>query len=240
MNIQALNKRYENGHKLIIVTSRGLGHLKELKKKITFPFTFIGADGAIILNEKDELKIHSIKGQIYNEIAKDALERSWNMSITTIHKGNWYWHSKDTYPIKNTKKRRTIWQYIIEKPTLDPHMDLIQIKILVPENDLDIFKALLMLKYNNLSIFKSANDALTIQAPHARKDKAVSDIINTLALSPDNIYIVGDSNDDIAIFKLTQNSYCMEDGEKLAKIYAPHLTSSIYDLIFNKLSRLLI
>lgn len=153
MNIQALNKWYENGHKLIIVTSRGLGHLEELKKKITFPFTFSGADGAIILNEKDELKIHSIKGQIYNEIAKDAL---------------------------------------------------------------------------------------TIQAPHARKDKAVSDIINTLTLSPDNTYIVGDSNDDIAIFKLTQNSYCMEDGEKLAKIYAHHLTSSIYDLIFNKLSRLLI
>ncbi len=32
MNIQALNKWYENGRKLIIVTSRGLGHLEELKK----------------------------------------------------------------------------------------------------------------------------------------------------------------------------------------------------------------
>ena len=32
MNIQALNKWYENGRKLIIVTSRGLGHLEELKQ----------------------------------------------------------------------------------------------------------------------------------------------------------------------------------------------------------------
>ena len=32
MNIQALNKWYENGRKPIIVTSRDLGHLEELKK----------------------------------------------------------------------------------------------------------------------------------------------------------------------------------------------------------------
>ena len=118
MNIQALNKRYENGHKLIIVTSRGLGHLEELKKKNTSPFTFIGADGVIILNEKDELKIHSIKGQIYNEIAKDALERSWNMAITTIHKGNWYWHSKDTYPIKDAKKKKLFGNISSKNPPL--------------------------------------------------------------------------------------------------------------------------
>ena len=41
-NIRSLDEWHSKGNKIIIATSRGIGHLSELKRKLSMPFAFIG------------------------------------------------------------------------------------------------------------------------------------------------------------------------------------------------------
>lgn len=123
---------------------------------------FVGANGAIIVDEDGDLIERTIKASIYNKIAQDAIKQSLNVSITTIHDGNWYWHTKDNYPIRGATKQRSVWQYIIEKSQLDPDISLTQIKVLIPSNELIKYKDHLRSRYHDLSIVSSDRDAIDI------------------------------------------------------------------------------
>ena len=114
-NIRSLDEWHSKGNKIIIATSRGIGHLSELKRKLSMPFAFIGANGAIIVSENGDLTEYSFSASVYNEISEDALNRKLDLSVSTIYDGNWYWNTKEAYPIKNAVKKRSAWQYIIEK-----------------------------------------------------------------------------------------------------------------------------
>lgn len=230
-NIEALYKWHKQGNRIVVATSRGIGHLDELKRKLTMPFTFIGANGAIIVDEMDKLVQKTFKALIYNDIAKEACAEKLNISVTTIYDGNWYWNTKEAYPIKGATKTRTAWQYIIQREELDPSLPLTQIKILVPKENLVRYKDHLKSKYPDLSIVSSDKDAIDIQAQEATKGAAIKDIIQDLGLSIDDVFVVGDSENDIPMFELTPNSYCMKDGDDIAKQYAHHMIDSVSKLI---------
>lgn len=50
-------------------------------------------------------------------------------------------------------------------------------------------------------------------------------------MSIDDIYVVGDSENDIPMFEITDNSYCIEDGDDVAKDHANYTTSSVSTLV---------
>ncbi len=230
-NIAALNKWYRQGNIVVIATSRGIGHLDELKRKLTIPFTFIGANGAIIVDEAGNVAEKTFKACVYNEIVKEAANDKLNLSVTTIYDGNWYWSTKEAYPIKGATKIRTAWQYIIQREELDPSLPLTQIKILIPKEELARYKDHLKSKYPDLSIVSSNKDTIDIQAQEATKGAAIKDIIQDLDLSIDDVFAVGDSENDIAMFELVPNSYCMKDGDAVAKCSARYLIDTVSDLI---------
>ena len=230
-NIIALKRWHESGNKVIIATSRGIGHLDELKGKLQIPFVFIGANGAIIVDEDGDLIERTIKASIYNKIAQDAIKQSLNVSVTTIHDGNWYWHTKDNYPIRGATKQRSVWQYIIEKSQLDPDISLTQIKVLIPSNELIKYKDHLRSRYHDFSIVSSDRDAIDIQASNATKGVATQDVIDALGVTIYDIHVVGDSENDIPMFEITDNSYCIEDGDDVVKDHTKYTTSSVSTLV---------
>lgn len=234
-NIAALNKWYKQGNRVVIATSRGIGHLDELKRKLTIPFTFIGANGAIIADEAGNVIEKTFKASTYNEIVKEARNFKLNLSVTTIHDGNWYWSTKEAYPIKGATRKRSVWQYIIQKEELDPALPLTQIKILIPKEELARYKDHLKSKYPDLSIVSGDNDAIDIQAQDATKGAAVKVIIQEFRLNVDDVFVVGDSENDVAMFELVPNSYCMKDGDTIARCSAHHLIDNVSDLIDSEL-----
>ena len=230
-NIRSLDEWHSKGNKIIIATSRGIGHLSELKIKLSMPFAFIGANGAIIVSENGDLTERSYSASVYNEISEDALNRKLDLSVSTIYDGNWYWNTKEAYPIKNAVKKRSAWQYIIEKRKLDSAIELTQIKILIPEDDLEGYKTYLRSKYPDINIVSSDKDAIDIQAHDASKGKAMREVIGRLKVSFDDVYVIGDSENDIPMFEVTEHSYCIENGDDIAKNSANHLVGSVHELI---------
>ena len=246
-NIVFLRKWIDAGNKLVLVTSRSTQFTAKLKDEIKRPVDFLNCcSSQIIANDeliydqwmpREELKnvlnrieekVDPIAFLMTSENHPCIIKYSRKVSrIYTLFYRIWWW-----------------FQFSYREPfTVDNEMF---------ENELNTAKIYKIMNFigirkNKAKISKELNKEFREEFPEiesswtaqvneltpqgCNKGNGVERYCRLLNIDHDDVYVVGDSGNDITMFnKYYEHSYCMKRGHPSARKYAKHIISRVYKL----------
>ena len=247
-NVKFLRKWIDAGNKLVLVTSRSAEFCEKLKDEIQRPFDLISctsaqieADGKII---RKETVPNEIMEDVINKINRTA--RPIGILMTT-----------DKYPcaIRDSHRKSTkfllffykiywFFQFKYREPYHFSNKDFnLEVK------DGKIYKAMLFFGFGKRKskFAKEMNKAFREQYPNVEfswtsivneitpkdctKGQGLEYYCDHLGISRDDVYVIGDSGNDITMFNaFKNNSFCMKHASKSIRKYATHTVGRVYKL----------
>ena len=246
-NVAFVRKWIDAGNKLVIISSRGPGFIKMLEKEIDRDFDYICYTSSLIRANGKIIKDDSIDG--------DTAEKVLNI-INNKHRPVAYLmnNNTETLWIKNLSGVGTLLMLIYkiywifqgkkrEKYILNNRYFDEQVK------SGNIYKVMVFfgLSGKNKEISREVNKEL--RESHPEVESSWSKIVNEITplncnkgaglkyycdylnINHDDVYVVGDSGNDITMFNLFQeHSYVMAKAYPSVKKYAKHVISRVYKL----------
>ena len=246
-NVIFLRKWIDSGNKVVLVTSRSTQFTAKLKDEIKRPVDFLNCCASQII-ANDELIFD--KWMPRKEL-KEILRR-----IEETYEPIAFLMTSENHPciIKYSRKVNRIYtvfyrlwhwfQFSYREPyTGDNEMferELDNAKIYKIMNFIGIRK-------NKSKISKEINKELREEFPEiesswtaqvneltpqgCNKGNGVERYCQLLGINEDDVYVVGDSGNDITMFnRYYEHSYCMKRGHPSARKYAKHIISRVYKL----------
>ena len=246
-NIIFLRKWIDAGNKLVLVTSRSSQFTEKLKDEIKRPVDFLNCcSSQIIANDKliydqcmpnEELKqILSAIEETYEPIAflmtsenhTCIIKYSRKVSrIYTFFYRVWWWFQfsyREPFTVDNEMFEKELNTAKIYKI-----MNFIGIRKKKAKISKEINKEFRE-KFPEIEASWTAQvNELTPQG--CNKGNGVDRYCELLGINKDDVYVVGDSGNDITMFnKYYEHSYCMKRGHPSARKYAKHIISRVYKL----------
>jgi len=110
-------------------------------------------------------------------------------------------------------------------------------------NNTDIYKALIYIKegiddvanqlenkFNSHFEFFCGNHSIEISPKGVNKGQALKYLIDTTKVKYNEVFVVGDGNNDLSMFELFSNSFAIEDSSNKLKIKAKHTIKKFSDI----------
>lgn len=247
-NVAFLRRWIDAGNKLVLVTSRSAAFCERLEEEIGRPFDLISCTGAQIRADGKMIRNVTIPNNVMEEVVNKVNRTARPIAILM---------TTDKYPcaIRDSHRKSTRFLMIFYKIYW-----LLQFKYREPYHfsnkdfnlevkDGQIYKAMIFFgfgkKKNNFA--KEINKAFREQYPNVEfswslivnevtpkdctKGQSIEYYCNYLKINKDDVYVVGDSGNDITMFnKFKNNSFCMKHASKIVRKYATHTVGRIYKL----------
>lgn len=231
-NIEAMKMIIQSKNQLILASGRMLVSMKKIIDKY-IPFIkgispIISYNGAYIIDEKDKLIYESI---IDKQIAVDLINHLRNIkSHRQIYVKDVLISEEENDFIEFYSKHANV-DYKIVKDLNDFIMqkDNDPLKILCIDDELKIreIENEIQNKFsNNLNIVLSFKNFLDIMSKEASKGNAIKKISKIYNIDFEQLYVFGDSNNDISMFEITNNSFTLNNANKNVKSAAKHILPS--------------
>ncbi|HHT66989.1 MAG TPA: HAD family phosphatase [Erysipelotrichaceae bacterium] len=246
-NVQFLHRWIDEGNKVLLVTSRSRQFTERLKDEIKRPFDCISCCSSQIV--ADDKLIH--EKTMPNKKLEKILEK-----IDKNYEPLGFLMTTEKYScvIKVNRKVRGVFLFFYR---LWWWMQFAYREPYVVDNDLfqeelktaKIYKVInfIGLNKNKSKISKELNKEFREEFPEiesswtaqvneltpkgCNKGNGVEKYCEIMNINPENVYVVGDSGNDISMFnKFYERSYCMKHGHPSARKYAKHIISRVYKL----------
>lgn len=225
-NSKAVYKLQREKNLLVVSTGRpynGIGMLKEDNNIVANYYILL--NGALIvdaLGSKIEQKV--IKKGVIKKILNEVIEEDVFVSLESGYI-TYLLTEGDNLPYPNKKR-----VYSIDE--IDEELSLISIYSPMKELDeIENVKNTINEKYGD-SIIAYRNDIYIDVVPlGCSKGNALKDLMEQEQIIEDNIYAIGDSWNDVSMFKVVKNSFTFHHAENELKEHASHLVSSVAECI---------
>lgn len=246
-NVVFLRKWIDAGNKLVLITSRGPEYMDRLRKEIqrdfdyvTYTSSYIVANGEVIRDVSIDAKtMTDITDRIYHEYhpmaylmnTKDSPLLIKNLSGVGTLLICMYWF----YWLFQGKRRE---KYILSNKVFDEYL-----------KNGNVYKVMVFfgLARSKNEIAKKLNKEFRNQYPeiesswshvvneitpkNCNKGEGLKYYCDHLGINNEDVYVVGDSGNDISMFKLFyENSFCMAKAYPSVKKHAKHVISRVYHL----------
>jgi len=246
-NVKFLRKWIDDGNSVVLISSRSYEFCERLKKEIDRPVDFICCTGGQIfvddkqiknkkIDNKDLRKMLSEVDETYKPVSFLMTTKNWPIIINNngrvpkifILLYKLYWFFLFSYREK----------YIMSNDIFYDELD-----------NSDIYKVMIFFGFrrNKNKISKEINKKIREQYPeietawvstvneitplNCNKGASLEFYVNYKGIDPNEVYVVGDSGNDIEMFKkYHKNSYCMRHSYPSVKKYATHQISRVYKL----------
>ncbi|MFS1518944.1 HAD family hydrolase [Bacillus sp. SCS-151] len=230
-DIDALKRANEQNITFAIATGRMEPEVLEVLKVVNDRFHRISQNGAFVITNDNEVLHHTtFSPAIAHDIYKYT--RDQNDIITLVCHDNTNYAEKIDEHIERIQGR--MFFPIVEKPNLLAEMKagMAPTKIIIGGYDVQKHeKNLLELFPTQLDAFVSEENCLDVMPKNISKGNAIQNLLNHLNLSTDEIACIGDSFNDIPMFKLTANSYAMSEAHPNVKKEAKYVVNSVSEAI---------
>ena len=209
-DILKIRKFTQQGNKISIATGRSYSSIKHLKGAIDFEYC-ICCNGAYIV-DKNEKVIYA--NTFEEKTFKKLLKLQSDKYTSGISNG-------DTFIIRDGKDKPfanpVFLNYSPKKKSQKLANEMVeQIKALKLDKEIEI----------------SVNGThVDIGPANASKGIAIAYLANKFKIDTNDIFVVGDQKNDISMFDLFENSYCIRVGNKEAKKAANTIVRNVGDLI---------
>ncbi len=247
-NVWFLRRWIDAGNKLVLITSRTAEFIERLKKEIKRPFDYMTCTSAQIYHEEELLRHVWMPNNELEEVF-------WN--IDEKYKPIAYLLSGEGHPclVYNPKRKSNLFVFLYRI------YYWFQFKYREPEaviNNQLFMEMIKNGKVHKLMTFfglgkkkgplsKEINKELRENYPEiesswslivneltpkgCNKGEGLEYYCSALHINRDDVYVVGDSGNDIAMFqKFYEHSYCMAHAYPSVKKYAKHTVTRVYKL----------
>ena len=226
ITIQKINDFVKNGNKFYCVTGRTDEHIKTIENAIgVFGDYRISQNGCVIYDKNNNLIYKNIMDI---KIAKDIAEYLYpivdkyniTFGVSELSGKRYYKSGKDNIDI-NFKDRIGV--------------DIFPVLFLLISDNEDNFE--LIRKYIDdnygdlLSCVLTTFGVMEILQKSASKANGIALILEKENIPIKDVYVVGDNENDICMFKKYKNSFCMIEAKENIKSYANNCVSEVGDLI---------
>lgn len=234
-DVQAINELKAKGHKFVVSTGRTLNGMGNIFAKHQLPYDYmVLCNGALILNEKDEVIYkNAIPNGTMKEIIK-AFRDKKNIMMYMDDGENFYLIETENV-LKNDIAFFEGMDYV--KVTVEEALKLEQDFIMgsVFACDKNLERAIEAKEILNEIIQEDEsfrNEFFVDIVPRGcSKGNGLEQLLKLENKEIDSLYAVGDSFNDISMFKLTNNSYTFNRVEEEIKKHANNNVDYIYEVI---------
>ena len=247
-NIKFIRKWIDQGNRLVLVTSRSAEFCERLKEEIERPFDLISCTGAQIYADgkiiRQETVPNDIMEEVINKVNRTARPIAILMTTDNYPCAIRDSHRKSTKFLMGFYKIYWLSQFKYREPYHFSNKDFnVEVK------DGKIYKAMIFFGFgkrkNNFA--KEMNKAFREQYPNVEfswttivnevtpkdctKAKGLEYYCNYFKIDKNDVYVVGDSGNDITMFNsFKNNSFCMKHASKIIRKYATHTVGRVYQL----------
>jgi len=246
-NVKFIRKWIDAGNKLVLVSSRGPAFMERLKKEIERDIDFISYTSSYIVANNEVIRDVSISAEEMTSILDKIEEKHHPLAYLMDVKGQpllikdlavgggFLLFLYRIYWLFQGKKREP---YILSNKTFEEKL-----------KEGNIYKVMVFFglakKKGEISkeINKSLREQFTdvecswssiineITPKNCNKGEGLKYYCDYLKINHDDVYVVGDSGNDISMFNLFhENSYCMAKAYPSVKKYAKHTISRVHKL----------
>jgi Cof subfamily protein (haloacid dehalogenase superfamily) len=231
-DIKALQLAQSKGVKISIATGRLDYEIKYIMAQYNLHGYRVSQNGGVVFNDQDDL-IHEVSLTLEElQIILNVI-KNFNV-IVFFQTANEYLVEKKLQIVKDFEKTQSFITYV-EKPNiyqeLDQH-DIISISLWAEKNEnLAIKPYLDQVLPSHLESYVSSIYTLDITNKMNSKGNAIGKLCQINGISHDEIAVIGDSQNDISMFKLTKNSFVMDSARIEVKQEANHIVKQVKDAV---------
>lgn len=231
-NLEAVRRWVKQGHHFVAATARGLHHYASLAEKLGFEFNYIGCNGAEVRLETGEMIVKQMPNRIFIDLCNLILKSDWDASVATGIDDQWVWSSLDRYPC-NRETVKPFWSsaVVADLKKIDPQSKTERIQIFVPAGQREALKDLLLNRKIPAGITTSDVDMIDISPLNCSKGISIQEICQQFGVHRDQLIVVGDSQNDIPMFEMTEHSYCIDLADPQVLCQASQAVSSLAEVI---------
>ncbi|MEH7222364.1 HAD family hydrolase [Bacillus sp. JJ1566] len=228
---KALKHALQEGLQISIATGRMDSEIKEVLKSIGQNFHRISQNGAFA-STIDEKSIFSrtFTTEVAELIYKNVLDPKF-VTIVCNYDTN-YTHENNEY-VEDIQKR--MFHPIIIDPEISTKFNEVKpskITLIGFENDIiDIHGKLSNAYKNEIDLYISEKHVLDIMPKKISKGNAVKKLLDDLAIKSEEVACIGDSFNDIPMFRLTPFSFAMSTAHDDVKKEANYIVESVAEAV---------
>ena len=251
-NLFFLQSFIDNGGKLILISGRSFKYCQKVIKKIDRPTSVISYNGACVYNGEHIIFQNTLDNKDARELIEDIAEEYKNPGVFLMTEKGLFVHLRSKSKIV---EKLYIFYYRNQKIYAeDLHVgeDLFEEQL----SSGKIYKFMLYFGLGKRSRDKAnkvckilrnmndnieanwSNNVVEITPRGCSKNVALRTLLQNQGLSEKDLYVVGDSGNDISMFKeFHENSFCMGHSPKTVSKHAKYTIDKFEDLsryIFEK------
>ncbi|GGE69636.1 HAD family hydrolase [Priestia taiwanensis] len=231
-DIDALHTAVKQGVTLCFASGRLDNEITHLLQETNVPFHRISQNGAFIHTHTNE-QLHATAFE--QDILADLLEAvEGDNFVVYISDANTYYIKKKCDLVREIEERANLTS--IELPTLYEEIGntIHPVKFAIGGETEDLFtlqKKISAQFGDRISAYISAPQCLDIVPANVSKGGSIMMLLETLGLKPEETACIGDSYNDLPMFKVIPNSFAMENADDAVKKHTKYVVPSVKDAI---------
>ncbi|MFV0394442.1 MAG: HAD-IIB family hydrolase [Coprobacillaceae bacterium] len=230
-NMEAIKKFQDAGNWFGLCTGRVLMGVERCAKDIDFDFYILNTGSVVLDKKKEDITRHGFPVEIADEIGEMAYKKA---DIMLFYENNAY-----SYKVFNNKRGKGELTFTVLtsfKETGAKQLESLSI-IFDTEKEAEEFAAIINEKYPGICSAHQNVDAVDVVAPNCSKATGIDDIQKYYNLDRNDIYVIGDSYNDIVMFEAVENSFSFPYAPKNVQDKAKYIVKDIAEAIDMMLSK---
>lgn len=231
---QSIKRWLKCGHIFALATARHHSFLNNITDKLCdYDFDCIGWNGAEIYMNHEVVRLYPFSSYELNELYQKMSKYKSMLKVTNTE--NMYIFGEiGSYPYQlfcnEQNKNQKIYPYPLEEYLRNEKYPIIHINYIftTPQEAFQFSKA-----YHNvfqdslLQCQVTSPTSFDITMPIATKEQGIQTYLEINDIPIEDVAVIGDSQNDIGMMKLVQNSFCMTHGDKKAQRAAARIVDSV-------------
>ncbi len=237
LNIEAAKRWLKAGNTFVIASARGLNHYQKISGLIGTDINYIGCNGAEIRFENGKELFSYIDPKILKAIITFFDKNDINANVAFGTGDKWIFSKRDRYPLDHDDKLLELIDGFIEEMEI-ADVKTTKVQIFLPQEIRDeVLKMIIDLNLD-IDITASDSDLIEIGPKGISKASGLIELVTYYGIPAKEFIVVGDSLNDITMFKMSKHSYCLIDGEEAAKREASKIIKNFKEVIDSELALL--
>lgn len=232
-NKEMIQKYTSSGNIFAIASARGENYLSVMEQMLGFTPDYIGGNGTAVVCD-GQIERSYLDSEFYSQLKQAMRNHRLYASVILHTEQASYLEKRDAYPFGFENPLHTPEMFIHNSscvPDLTKERPISIAVFVEPENMKQMKIKLRELFKNQVEIVSSDIDLINITPKGCTKGNGILKLMKKYGLDQNQVAVVGDSENDVDMFRITPHSYCMDHSEQAVKERAAHIVSSVAEAL---------
>lgn len=187
---------------------------------------------ATVLLQNQELIVKEFPCHIFIDLCHWVKESGFNANVTTGFHGKWIWSSDPCYP-RQESNYPINWDSttLVKLDELDLQEGISRIQIFTPAQYREQLKQSIINRNYPAVVTTSDDDMIDLGPLNSSKGIAILELCERYGIDLRDVIVVGDFENDIAMFAITKHSYCIDLADSEVQRKASKWVASLQEAI---------